>query len=75
MLLDGQTVYRVRKEENKDQLRQAERWRLLRQAGLVREIQLKRSACWLLCQLGKTLVALGQQLEQHSQPALAAQER
>jgi len=75
MLMDGYTVHQVRREVNKDQLRQAARWRLLREAGLVREIQLKRSTCWLLCQLGHALVALGEQLEQLGQPRLAAHHR
>ena len=73
MWMDGDVVHRVRREENKDQLRQAARWRLLREAGLVHELQLKRSACRLLCQLGRALVALGEQLEQAGQPRLAAQ--
>ena len=72
MLMDGYTVHRVRQEQKKDQLRQAAQWRLLREAGLVRELQLRRSACWLLCQLGRALVSLGEQLEQIGQPRLAA---
>lgn len=73
MLLDGYVVHQVRKEQKKDLLRQAERWRLLREAGLVCKISLKRSACWLLCKLGRALVAMGRQLEQYGQPRLAAQ--
>ena len=72
MLMNGYTVHRVRQEEKKDQLRQAARWRLLREAGLVHELQIKRSACWLLCRLGRALVSLGKQLEQVGQPRLAA---
>ena len=73
MWMNGDVVYRVRREENQEQLRQAARWRLLREAGLVPGVQLKRSACRLLCQLGRALVALGEQLEQYGQPRLAAQ--
>jgi hypothetical protein len=73
MLMDGYTAYQVRREENKDQLRLAAQWRLLRDAGLVYKIQIKRSVCWLLCQMGRALVALGEQLEQIGQPRLAAQ--
>jgi hypothetical protein len=73
VLMDGYTVHRVRREQIQDQLRQATRWRLLRDAGLVRGIQIKRSVCWLLCQLGRALIALGQQLEHVGQPRLAAQ--
>jgi hypothetical protein len=73
MMMHDYAVHRIRQEENKDQLRQAARWRLLREAGLVREVQLKQSACWLICQLGRALVALGEQLEQAGQPRLAAQ--
>jgi hypothetical protein len=72
MLMDGFVIHRVRREEQKDQLRQAARWRLLRQAGLVRELRIKQSACWLLCRLGRALVAVGEQLEQAGQPRLAA---
>jgi hypothetical protein len=68
-------MHRVRREEQKDQLRQAARWRLLREAGLVREPGIKQSACWLLCRLGRALVALGEQLERAGQPRLAADHR
>ena len=73
MWMNGYTAYQVTHQERQDQLRQAARWRLLRDAGLVYTIQIKRSACWLLCQLGKKLVALGEQLEQVDRPRLAAQ--
>jgi hypothetical protein len=73
MLMDGYTAHRIRREVNKDLLRQATRWRLRRDAGLTWETQIKQTSCRLLCQLGRALVALGEQLEQYGQPRLAAQ--
>lgn len=71
MMMDGTTVYRIRREENKDMMRQAARWRLRRDAGLTWELRIKQTSCRLLCQLGRALVALGEQLEQYGQPRLA----
>lgn len=73
MLLNSDAVHRIRQEERKDLLRQAARWRLLRDAELLPEMWIKRSACRLLCQIGRALIALGKQLEQYDQPQLAAQ--
>jgi hypothetical protein len=73
MLLNSYAVHRIRQEEKRDLLRQVARWRLLRDAGLLPGMLVKRSACRLLCQLGRALVALGEQLEQYGQPRLAAQ--
>jgi hypothetical protein len=75
MLTNGYVQHKVRREQTRDLLCQAQRWRLLRESGLVRSMPIKRSACWLLCQTGKALVALGQQLERYGQPALVVQER
>jgi hypothetical protein len=75
MLTNIYTEYRVRKEQLADQVRQAESRRLLREAGLMHKVQLRWSACWLLCQLGKRLVTLGENLQRYGQPVLAAQER
>lgn len=47
---------------------QAKQHRLLRQALPNRERWLSRQRCWLLCQLGGLLVALGQRLQQYGQP-------
>jgi len=73
MMTDGYTVHRIRREVNKDMMRQAARWRLRRDAGLLVGTQIKQASCRLLCQLGRALVALGEQLEQVGQPRLAAQ--
>jgi hypothetical protein len=72
MMMDSYEVYRVKREEKKDQMRRAAKWRLLREAGLVPGMQVKQTACRLLCQLGHALVALGEQLERYGQPRLAA---
>jgi len=73
MMTDGYVVHRIRREVNKDMMRQAARWRLCRDAGLTWETLIQQTSCRLLCQLGRTLVALGEQLEQYGQPRLAAQ--
>ena len=73
MIMDGTTVHRIRREENKEMMRQAARWRLRRDAGLTWELQIKQTSCQLLCQLGRALVAFGEQLEQYGQPRLAPQ--
>ena len=73
MMIDSYAAHRVRQEENNDLLRQAARWRLQRDAGLLWGVRAKRASCQLLCQLGRALVALGEQLEQVGQPRLAAQ--
>jgi hypothetical protein len=54
-------------------VREVARWRLRRDAGLIWQMQFKRSTCRILCRLGRALVVLGKQLEQYSQPRLAAQ--
>ena len=48
-----------------EELRQAETRRLLREAGIDRRGWLARPGCWLLCQVGRLLVALGRRLEQY----------
>jgi hypothetical protein len=39
---------------------------LLRQAKLVRPSWFSQQRCWLLCQLGRMLVALGERLERYA---------
>ena len=73
MMMNDYVVHRVRQEQKRDQLRQAARWRLLREAGLVHAPQIRQSACWLLCQLGRAMVSLGERLEQYGEPSLVAQ--
>jgi hypothetical protein len=46
-------------------LRQQAR-RLAHQAGTLQRGWMSRQGCWLLCRLGRLLVALGQRLEQYS---------
>ncbi|MBN1580671.1 MAG: hypothetical protein JXA89_08195 [Anaerolineae bacterium] len=55
---------RVEDQRRADRRRDAERWRLLRQ-GRRRSEQdwLSRQGCWLLCQLGRWMVRLGQGLQ------------
>ena len=44
-------------------MRRAEHWRLVRLATGSRPGWLSRQGCWLLCQLGRTMVGLGRRLE------------
>jgi hypothetical protein len=48
----------------------AQQWsgsrQLLRQANLIRPSWFSRQRCWLLCQLGRMLVALGERLERYA---------
>ena len=74
MFKSSYALWQVGREQKRDQMRDAARWRLLREAGLVRRVPLPRPACWLLCQLGRVLVALGRQLERYAQPRLVPQE-
>jgi hypothetical protein len=55
--------YRVEWERRQDMRRNAVRWRLLKQAG--QPSLLTRRSCWLICQLGRWMERLGQQLQQH----------
>jgi hypothetical protein len=73
MLMNSYGIHRFRQEQKKDMLRQAARWRLLRDAGLLWGTQARQSACRMLCWLGRALVALGEQLEQVGQLRPAAQ--
>lgn len=43
---------------------QAEMQGLLREAGIEDRGWFSQQSCWLLCQMGRTLVAMGQRLEQ-----------
>jgi hypothetical protein len=58
----AERMMRVRAEEEQ---RRAESRRLLRQAGLERQGRLSRPSGWLLCQLGRLLVALGERLKRY----------
>lgn len=69
----AQRLIELRVEEA---LRAAERNRLLREAGIQRQGWLSRQGCWLLCQLGRLLVALGQLLQKRFQvPSLSLKEQ
>jgi hypothetical protein len=46
--------------------RRTETRRLLRQANLVRPSWFSQKRCWLLCHLGRMLVALGERLERYA---------
>lgn len=55
--------YRVEWERRQDMRRDVVRWHLLKQVE--RPSLLTRQGCWLLCQLGRWMVQLGQQLLQY----------
>lgn len=48
--------------------RDAENRRLLRSVKMDQRRWLPRQGCWLLCQLGRLLVALGQHLQRYGHP-------
>ncbi len=58
------------KMKTREALREGEKYRLLREARLDHQRWLSRQGCWFLCQLGRLLVALGQQLQRHGQPQI-----
>ncbi|UCC64837.1 MAG: hypothetical protein JSV36_07290 [Anaerolineae bacterium] len=51
-----------------EELRRAETRRLLHEAGIGGRGWLSRESRWLLCQIGRLLVAVGQRLERYTQP-------
>jgi hypothetical protein len=54
---------RVEHRRRAEMRHRAEQWRLLRQSRSGERPWLARSRCWLLCQVGRTLVWIGQRLE------------
>jgi hypothetical protein len=54
---------RMEDRRRADQRRDAEVWRLLRQSGRLPRHWLARKGCWLLCQVGRWMVRLGQELQ------------
>jgi hypothetical protein len=62
--------FRLAEELMKMRKEGAQQWSesrlLLRQANLVRPSWLSQRRCWLLCQLGRMLVVLGERLERYA---------
>ena len=54
---------RVGEERRQDMLRDIAIWRLLHQGKPHQRTWLVRQGCWVLCQLGRWLVRVGQQLQ------------
>lgn len=74
--LDLYVVERTVQMRVKEELCRAESHRLLRQSELQRRGWVSQRGCWLLCQLGHLLVALGERLRQYdlsSSPPLKGQ--
>jgi hypothetical protein len=65
ILPNAEMAKQVAEEQRRDLLREAETYRLLRQAGLFRPGWLSREVCWLLSRLGHVLVILGRRLERY----------
>ena len=63
MYLNLELHSRVEKDRRQDILRDIEIRRLLRPDESRRRTWLARQGCWVLCQLGRWLVRLGQQLQ------------
>ena len=54
---------RIEDERRADQRRDAEVWRLLQLSRRRPQHWLARKGCWLLCQVGRWMVRLGQELQ------------
>ena len=65
MFADGYVAWLVCRERNKDLLREAERYRLVRQVLLARRRQ-GRFYCRALIWLGRRLVDWGRRLQEHN---------
>jgi hypothetical protein len=63
MFPNGYVVWQVRREYNRDRLREAERYRLMKQACLARRRQ-DRFYCRALTWLGRRLVDWGSHLQE-----------
>jgi hypothetical protein len=69
----AQLLMEMRVEER---LRRAEIDRQVREAGVRRRGWLSRQGCWLLCQVGRLLVAVGARLQERYQvPSLSLKEQ
>jgi hypothetical protein len=65
ILPNAEMAKQVAEEQRQDLLREAETYRLLRQAGIGRPSWPSRQVCWLLSRLGHVLVILGRRLERY----------
>jgi len=63
MYLSPELHSRVQRERRQEMLHDAEMFRLLRQGRRRQQTWIARQGCWILCQLGRWLVRLGQQLQ------------
>ena len=63
MFADGYVAWLVRRERNKDLLREAERYRLVQQVLTARRRR-GRFYCWALIWLGRRLVGWGRRLQE-----------
>jgi hypothetical protein len=65
ILPTAEMATQVAEEQRRDLLREAETYRLLRQAGIGRPGWSSRQVRWLLSSLGHVLVILGRRLERY----------
>ena len=72
MYADSRSARHLMEIRTQGILRRNETRKLLRQAGLEQRGWLSRQNCWLLCQLGHLLVALGRRLERYGRPQSTA---
>jgi hypothetical protein len=76
ILPNAEMAKQVAEEQRRDLLREAETYRLLRQAEIGRPGWLSRQICWLLSGLGHVLVILGRRLERYeASPAASSGNR
>ena len=59
---------RLHDQRRQEAVQVAENWRQLRLARKQRPTWVTRQGCWLLCRLGRLLVALGQRLQAYAPP-------
>lgn len=74
ILPTAEIAKRVAEEQRQDLLREAETYRLLRQAGIGRPGWPSRQVRWLLFRLGHVLVILGRRLERYEGSPAASSE-
>ena len=63
MYLNYYSAQNVYQEQMRDERREVETWRLLRNSGLDRRGLLSHAACGLVCGLGRLLVRTGESLQ------------
>ena len=56
-------IERIHKDAYDNAYREAEKLRMLRQAGLIKPGKLQKGCCWIIARMGHGLVTLGRRME------------